>query len=68
MAREYQKRPSEMVGISDEYLAYCFDEVAFYLLAEAMDKEGKLNWKRIKWVTDKPQSNTDLMEFMKKHG
>lgn len=66
MARTYQKRPSEILGIDDEYAAYCFDEVALYLVAKATDKEGKLNWNRLKWRDGQKRDNRDFMEFVKK--
>ena len=66
MSRAYQKRPSEILGIDDEYTAYCFDEVALYLLAKATDREGKLNWDRLKWRDGHKRNNRDFMEFIKK--
>lgn len=67
MAREYQVRPSQMLGISDEYLAFCFDEAAFYLTAEAIGKDGKLNWSNLRWRGEEKKSNADFIEFVKKH-
>lgn len=68
MAKHYQKRPSEILNIDNDYLAYCFDETALFLEAEAMDDKGKVNWNKIKWDSGKKQSNKDLMEFIQKHG
>ena len=28
----YKERPSTIIGITDEYTAYCFDEVCTYLI------------------------------------
>lgn len=67
MAREYSKRPSEIVFIDDEYTAYCFDDAAFYLLAEATRNDGSLDWSKFKWHTDKLKSNKDLMRFIEQH-
>lgn len=64
MARQYNCRPSEFLELAG-YEAYCFDEVALFLLAEATDREGKINWKRIRWKTDKPKSNQELVDFIK---
>ena len=56
------------MGIDNDYLAYCFDEVALYLTSQAMDKHGKLHWSRIRWETgNKKKSNKDLIEFIQKH-
>lgn len=67
MAREYQKRPSEILFIDDEYAAYCFDEVAYCLLAEATEKDGRLNWNKFRWVSTEKKTNKDLIEFIKAH-
>lgn len=55
------------MGIDNDYLAYCFDEVALYLLSEATEKQGKVNWNKIRWKDKKEKSNKDLIEFIKKH-
>ncbi len=70
MARAYQKRPSEILCIDDEYIAYCFDEVAMLYTAKAIDDKGKLKWNRIKWEDKHEGSkngNKELIEFIKKH-
>lgn len=67
MAKRYQKRPSEIMNIDNDYLAYIFDEAALYLEAEATDDKGQVNWNRIRWKGEKKKSNKDLMEFIKKH-
>lgn len=59
------------MGIKDEYLAFCFDEVALYLTAEATDKEGRINWNKLRWrdgAGQGGQDNQEFMEFVKKHG
>lgn len=66
LAKHYQKRPSEILAIDDEYTAFCFDEWSLYLTAEATDKEGKLNWNKIRWRDNKGKGNKDFMEFVKK--
>ncbi len=70
MAKHYRKRPSEILNIDNDYLAYCFDEVALYLESEATDNNGNINWNRIRWEDDKGKSNNsnkDLMDFIRKH-
>ncbi len=71
MARAYQKRPSEILCIDDEYVAYCIDEVAMLYVAKATDDKGQLKWNRIRWKDKhegKKNNNRDLIEFIKKHG
>lgn len=67
MAKHYKKRPSEILNIENDYLAYCFDEVALLLEAEATNKEGELNFEKIKWKDNKKKSNKDLIKFIMKH-
>lgn len=65
LANKWRKRPSEILNIDNDYLAYMFDETALYLEREVTDDKGKLNWNKIKWEDDKGD-NKDLMEFIKK--
>jgi len=68
MAKRYNKRPSEIMNIDNDYLAYIFDEAALYLEAEATDDKGQVNWNRIRWKGEKKKkSNKDLIEFIKKY-
>lgn len=67
MAKHYKKRPSEILNIDNDYLAYIFDEVALYLEGEATDDKGKTNWNKIKWEDNKGKSNKDFMNFIQKH-
>jgi hypothetical protein len=66
MARYYQKRPSEIMGLDDEYLAFCFDEVALYILSEITEKDGKLNWNKLNRGNSEKSSNQSFLEFVKK--
>lgn len=68
MAKHYKKRPSEILNIDNDYLAYIFDEMALYLEGEAMDDKGKINWNKIKWQSNQKKSNIDFVEFIQKHG
>ena len=53
------------MGIKNDYLAYCFDEVAIELEDKATDKEGKIHWGKIRWTDTKGKNNDDLIEFAK---
>lgn len=71
MARAYQRRPSEILCIDDEYVAYCIDEVAMLYVAKATDDKGNLKWNRLRWKDDERsnnKNNKELIEFIKKHG
>ena len=66
LANKYHKRPSEILGIDNDYLAYIFDETALYLEAEATDDKGQVNWNRIRWKDEKKKLNKDLIEFIQR--
>lgn len=68
MAKHYRKRPSEILNIDNDYLAYMFDKVALYLESEATDDKGATNWNKVKWEDNKNETNKDFMEFIQKHG
>lgn len=64
MARAYECRPSEIVGLTD-YAAYCFDEAAFYLLAEVpRNNDGAPQWSRLRWADKQPKGNADFIQFV----
>lgn len=68
MAKRYQKRPSEILNIDNDYLAYCFDEVALYLELEALDDKGNYNWNKLRWKDNKTGTNKDLIQFIQNSG
>lgn len=68
MAKRYHQRPSSILGIDDDYTAYCFDELALKLEALATDDKGHTNWDRLMWRADPPKTNKDLMDFIAKQG
>jgi len=65
MAKRYNKRPSELLGIENDYLAYIFDETAFFLENKATDKEGNIRWTSIRWsdTKGKGSGNEALIRF-----
>ncbi len=48
-----------MMGITNDYEAFCFDEVAFVLYAAASDDKGKLNWNKINWAEELEVNNIE---------
>jgi hypothetical protein len=65
MAKHYNKLPSEVLGINDEYVAFCFNEAAFILENNVIDKEGKYRWNKVKWKKGKTTGNKELINFIK---
>lgn len=41
MAKEYGKRPSEIVGVSDEWAAYDFDVAVFVAATDEMNPDRR---------------------------
>lgn len=39
VSNRYQKRPSEILNIKDEYTAYCLDEACAYIMNRLDNKE-----------------------------
>lgn len=68
MAKHYRKRPSEILNIDNDYLAYIFDETALFLESEATDEKGNTNWNKLKWKDNKKENNRDFIEFILKYG
>lgn len=67
MARRYNKRPSEIINVDNDYLAYCFDELAMIFEDEAMDEGGNLNWNKIKWKSESNNvvnNNDEMIKFI----
>ena len=40
MARMYQERPSNILGIDDEYTSFCFDEACTYIMSKIDNGEN----------------------------
>lgn len=64
LANKYNQRPSRIMGIDNDYLAYCFDETSYFLEKKATDDKGNINWNKIKWEDKKAKSNKDLVKFI----
>lgn len=47
MSKQYATRPSELLGISDDYTAYCFDEACLLINLKLENKEKPHFPKRI---------------------
>lgn len=66
LANHHNVRPSEILNIENDWLAYCFDEVCLYYKSECYDEEKyKYNWDKLTFKGDKPKNpNAELMEFI----
>ena len=46
MHKQYQCKPSSIIGIEDPYTAYCFDEACAYIIHEIQDGKTPMFKKR----------------------
>lgn len=62
MVKEYRQKPSEIIGLSDSYEAFCFDEACLYIIQELSKEDPKTP----RFVDDlKVQhNNSDIMEWL----
>ncbi|WP_207755220.1 hypothetical protein [Clostridium pascui] len=63
ISKQYKKRPSEIIGIINDYEAFCFDEACIYIL-EQISKEGS---KEPKFMDDEQRNktnNNDVIEWL----
>lgn len=76
ISEKYNQRPSEILGIKNTHLAFCFDEAVEYILSyrykKEVKKEGKVylvdDWiEKPRWndeEVEKPKNNADLIKEM----
>lgn len=56
MARLYNKRPSELIGLYDEYESYCFDEACAFIIGK-LEKKEEPNFEGVNQPGNKASSN-----------
>lgn len=68
MAKRNQEKVSKTLGIDNEWIAYCMDEVAFFFELEAIDEKGNFDWSKIRWVDDAKiiKNNDEFITFVEK--
>lgn len=75
LSERFNERPSEILGIEDNYLAFCFDEACDFILSmretiKTVGKDGLIHesskWRKTPHFTDevKPLNNSDLINEM----
>ena len=66
MAKRYNARPSEIVGETDVYAAYCLDEACMYILCK-IDEEGRLPQKLESAIEqkNKPRGNAETIHALR---
>lgn len=62
MSQTYKIRPSNVLDIQDNYLAFCFDEACGYIVNQIKeDKTPRF------LDEEKPSNNSNLINFMNTH-
>ena len=64
MAHLYKTRPSKLLNIEYDLLAYMIDEFSIFLVQEVTNKNGDIEWNKIKTKQD-VISNNDFMQHLK---
>lgn len=65
MSRRYRQRPSNIIGIDNDYAAYCFDEACIFLY-EALENKQELKFDSgdgLGKETKKPKHFSSMSEF-----
>lgn len=65
MAKRYRQRPSNIIGVENEYASYCFDEACIFLY-EALENKQELKFDSgdgPKKETKKPKHFSSMSEF-----
>ena len=62
MAKRYNKLPSEILKLKDDYMAYMIDEVSLYLEDMATDKKGNTDWNKL---LKKKEVNKSMIDHIK---
>ncbi|ARC85641.1 hypothetical protein U732_1125 [Clostridium argentinense CDC 2741] len=63
MAKQYKQRPSEIIGLKNDYEAFCFDEACTYILSNMQNEDSP----RPKFIDDKQtnkNNNNDVIEWL----
>ena len=64
MAKAYQKRPSEILGIGYDYLAYMVDEFSLILENKVTDKNGSIHWSKVNVKGKEEKNNNDFIKHI----
>ncbi|BDR64017.1 Uncharacterised protein [Clostridium tetani] len=63
MSKQYQIRPSQIIALTNDYEAFCFDEACTYILAE-MSKENGTEPKFEDNKNVNKQNNSDVIDWL----
>ena len=61
MAKQFNQRPSQIINLTDEYEAFCFDEACTYIISELNKEDAK----EPNFDLETPSNNDDLIAYFK---
>lgn len=67
MAERYKCLPSEILGIKDDYTAYCFNEACCQLMIR-LDNEEKPEYIEQREQAEEPKHYSNFKDFYKAYG
>lgn len=62
ISKQYKQRPSEIIGLTNDYEAFCFDEACVYIISK-LQEEGSPKPRFIDGETNKTNNN-DVIEWL----
>ncbi|WP_170063719.1 hypothetical protein [Clostridium liquoris] len=64
MSQQYRVRPSEIIGLVNDYEAFCFDEACAYIMSKMQEEDSP----KPRFIDDEnknKQNNNDVIEWLK---
>ena len=66
ISKQYDQRPSKIIGLDSEYECFCFDEACTFILSELNQENPKTpKWEESK--NDEENDNKNTIEWMMKN-
>ncbi|RXI52677.1 hypothetical protein [Clostridium tetani] len=63
ISKQYKQRPSEIIGLTNDYEAFCFDEACIYIISK-LQEEGSPKPKFIDDEDRNKTNNNDVIEWL----
>ncbi|SQB33654.1 Uncharacterised protein [Clostridium cochlearium] len=63
ISKQYKQRPSKIIGLTNDYEAFCFDEACVYIMNEMQEEDSP----KPRFIDDEQvnkQNNNDVIEWL----
>ncbi|WP_111921125.1 hypothetical protein [Clostridium cochlearium] len=63
ISKQYKQRPSEIIGLTNDYEAFCFDEACIYIMNKMQEEDSP----KPRFIDDEQvnkQNNNDVIEWL----